>query len=198
VCAFGAPRGQGPYGITTTPRGAVYYASLAGSYVGRIDTRTGRAAVLNPPTRGQGARRVWSDSRGRIWISEWNAGKLGMFDPSRRRWREWRLLGSNPQPYAVYVDNRDIVWVSDFGANAIVRFDPRTQGFTTIRLPSSPAMCVSSLGGRTSSGAPSPVSTSWSSCGGARATDSVCGVPAVRARERPNGHLFALSSGWPQ
>jgi virginiamycin B lyase len=49
---------------------------LAGSYVGRIDIRTGRAAVLNPPTRGQGARRVWSDSRGRIWISEWNAGKL--------------------------------------------------------------------------------------------------------------------------
>ena len=146
VRVFGAPRGQGPYGITTTPLGAVYYASLAGSYVGRIDTRTGRAAVLNPPTRGQGARRVWSDSRGRIWISEWNAGKLGMYDPSRRRWREWRLPGSSPQPYAVYVDNRDIVWLSDFGANAIVRFDPRTQGFTTIRLPSSPANVRQLLG----------------------------------------------------
>jgi virginiamycin B lyase len=146
VRVFGAPRGQGPYGITTTPLGAVYYASLAGSYVGRIDTRTGRAAVLNPPTRGQGARRVWSDSRGRIWISEWNAGKLGMYDPSRRLWREWRLPGSSPQPYAVYVDNRDIVWLSDFGANAIVRFDPRTQGFTTIRLPSSPANVRQLLG----------------------------------------------------
>jgi virginiamycin B lyase len=146
VRVFGAPRGQGPYGITTTPLGAVYYASLAGSYVGRIDTRTGRAAVLNPPTRGQGARRVWSDSRGRIWISEWNAGKLGMDDPSRRLWREWRLPGSSPQPYAVYVDNRDIVWLSDFGANAIVRFDPRTQGFTTIRLPSSPANVRQLLG----------------------------------------------------
>ncbi|HET6642969.1 MAG TPA: hypothetical protein VFG93_06810, partial [Gaiellaceae bacterium] len=78
---FAAPRGTGPYGITTTPRGAVYYASLAGSYVGRIDVRTGRATVLRPPTRNQGARRVWSDSRGRIWVSEWNAGKLGMYDP---------------------------------------------------------------------------------------------------------------------
>jgi virginiamycin B lyase len=143
---FGAPRGQGPYGITVTPRGGVYFASLAGSYVGRIDTRTGRVTVLNPPTRGQGARRVWSDSRGRIWVSEWNAGKLGVYDPARRRWGEWRLPGRNPQPYAVYVDNRDLIWLSDFGANALVLFDPRTRRFTTIRLPSSPANVRQLLG----------------------------------------------------
>jgi virginiamycin B lyase len=146
VRIYGAPRGQGPYGITTTPRGGVYFASLAGSYVGRIDTRTGKVTVLNPPTRGQGARRVWSDSRARIWVSEWNAGKLGVYDPTRRRWGEWRLPGPNPQPYAVYVDNRDLVWLSDFGSNALVRFDPRTQRFTTVRLPSSPANVRQLLG----------------------------------------------------
>src|SRR5918992_1690408 len=145
---FAAPGGRGPYGITVTPAGAVYYASLAGSYIGRIDRRTGRAAVLQPPTRGQGARRVWSDSRGRIWVSEWNAGKLGMYEPARRRWREWRLPGRGPQPYAVYVDERDIVWLTDFAGNAFVRFDPRTQRFTTIRLPSSPANVRQLLGRR--------------------------------------------------
>ena len=148
VRVFSAPRGVGPYGITTTPRGAVYYASLAGSYVGRIDIRTGKATVLRPPTAGQGARRVWSDSRGRIWVSEWNAAKVGMYDPGTRRWREWRLPGRDPQPYAVYVDERDAVWLSDFGANAVVRFDPRTQRFTTIRLPSSPANVRQLLGRR--------------------------------------------------
>ena len=146
VRVFAAPGGQGPYGITTTPGGAVYYASLAGSYVGRINVRTGKVTVLRPPTRGQGARRVWSDSRGRIWVSEWNAAKLGMYDPARRRWREWRLPGRNPQPYSVYVDERDMVWLSDFGANALVRFDPRTQRFATIRLPSSPANVRQMLG----------------------------------------------------
>src|SRR5678816_829053 len=60
---FAAPRGTGPYGITTTPRGAVYYASLAGSYFGRIDVRTGRATVLRPPTRNQGARPVRTSMR---------------------------------------------------------------------------------------------------------------------------------------
>jgi virginiamycin B lyase len=145
---FRAPRGYGPYGITTTPGGAVYYASLAGSYLGRIDVRTGTATVLEPPTRGQGARRAWSDSRGRIWISEWNAGKLGRYDPAARRWREWRLPGRSAQPYAIYVDDRDFVWLSDFGANALVRFDPRTSRFTTVRLPSAGAAVRQLLGRR--------------------------------------------------
>ena len=76
-----APRGERPVRDHDDPVGDVYYASLAGSYLGRIDLRTGEATVLEPPTPGQGARRAWSDSRGRIWISEWNAGKVGMYDP---------------------------------------------------------------------------------------------------------------------
>ena len=139
VKVFRAPRGAGPYGITATPAGGVYYASLAGSYLGRIDVRTGRAAVLRPPTAGQGARRAWSDSRGRVWVSEWNVGKVARYDPRSRRWREWRLPGASPMPYAVFVDDRDKVWLTDFGSDALVRFDPSTQRFTTVDLPSSGA-----------------------------------------------------------
>ena len=145
---FQAPRGAGPYGITAARDGFVYYASLAGSYLGRIDPKTGKATVLGPPTRGQGARRAWADSRGRVWISEWNAGKVGMYDPATGRWREWRLPGTSPRPYSVYVDDRDIVWLTDFGSNAIVRFDPRTQRFRSIRLPSAAAAVRQQLGRR--------------------------------------------------
>lgn len=147
VRVFKAPRGTGPYGITTTPSGGVYFASLAGSYLGRIDVRTGRATVLRPPTAGQGARRAWSDSRGRVWISEWNAGKVGMYDPARKRWREWRVPGPNPMVYAVFVDDADKIWLSDFGANALVRFDPVPETFTSVELASADA-AVRQLHGR--------------------------------------------------
>jgi len=147
VRVFRAPLGAGPYGITTAPSGGVYYASLAGSHIARIDTRTGRATVLRPPTPGQGARRVWSDSAGKIWISEWNAGKVGVYDPRRRNWREWRLPGRNPMPYAVFVDELDVVWLTDFGTNAIVRFDPRTRRFRVVPLPTRDA-AVRQLHGR--------------------------------------------------
>jgi len=102
--------------------------------------------VLEPPTPGQGARRVWSDSKGRIWVSEWNAGQVAVYDPATGAWREWRLPGGSPQAYAVYVDDRDIVWLSDFGSNALVSFDPAAETFEVFLLPSSPANVRQILG----------------------------------------------------
>ncbi len=66
---FDDPDGRGPYGIAATPAGEIWYASLAGSHIAHIDRSTGEAQVVEPPTSGQGARRVWSDSTGRIWVS---------------------------------------------------------------------------------------------------------------------------------
>jgi virginiamycin B lyase len=124
-----SPRGSGPYGITTTPRGEVYYASLAGNHIARVDVETGEATVIEPPTKSQGARRVWSDSRGRIWVSYWNTGQVGMYDPAAKSWREWKLPGASPQAYSVWVDPDDNVWLTEWSANAIVRFDPKTERF---------------------------------------------------------------------
>jgi virginiamycin B lyase len=143
---FDAPGGRGPYGITATPGGEIYFASLAGSYVGRINTATGEITVLEPPTAGQGARRVWSDSAGRIWVSEWNAGQVSVFDPSVEEWQTWPLPGDAPQTYAVYVDETNKVWLSDFGANALVRFDPETEAFEPFPLPDSPGEVRQILG----------------------------------------------------
>jgi virginiamycin B lyase len=138
VEVFESPGGRGPYGITVTPDGAVYYASLAGSHIARIDPTTAEASVLEPPTAGQGSRRVWSDSRGRIWSSQWNAGQVAVYDPATSAWREWRLPGDDPQAYAVYVDERDRVWLSDFGADSLVVFDPLTEAFRSVPLPGEP------------------------------------------------------------
>jgi len=124
-----APRGRGPYGIAATPGGDVYYASLAGSHIARIDTETGEATIIEPPTRDQGARRVWPDSQGRIWVSYWNTGHVGMYDPVAKSWREWKLPGERPRAYSVWVDASDKVWLTEWTSNAIVRFDPVSQKF---------------------------------------------------------------------
>ena len=124
-----APRGAGPYGIAATPAGDVYFVSLAGNYLARIDIATGKATVIDPPTPRQGARRVWSDSQGRLWVSYWNTGQVGMYDPALGRWREWKLPGSGPQAYSVWVDAADKVWLTEWSANTILRFDPATERF---------------------------------------------------------------------
>jgi virginiamycin B lyase len=146
VEVFDAPKGPGPYGIAATPNGIVYYASLAGSHIARLDPNTGAATVIDPPTRNQGARRVWADSKGSVWVSEWNAGQLGRYDPVAGSWKEWRLPGKNPAAYAVYVDDQDKVWLSDFGANSLVRFDPVTEKFEFFPLPTPNAQVRQLLG----------------------------------------------------
>lgn len=127
---FAAPRGTGPYGITYSIRGGVYYASLAGSHIAHVvgEGAAFRAEPIDPPTPRQGARRVWSDSKGAIWVSEWNAGQVARYDAATG-WKEWKLPGARPQAYAVFVDDRDIVWLSEWSASAIVRFDPATERF---------------------------------------------------------------------
>ena len=130
-----SPRGRGPYGICGTPSGDVWWCSLAGSFIARIDRKTGDSVVVEPPTASQGARRVWSDSRGRIWVSEWNSGNLSLHDPATSTWKTWKLPGDKPRAYAVYVDEHDTAWVADWGGNAVFSFDAPSERFTRYPLP---------------------------------------------------------------
>jgi virginiamycin B lyase len=142
-----APKGVGPYGITATSDGAIYYVSLAGSFLGKPDLDTGKTTVIEPKSTGVGTRRVWSDSKGRLWVSEWNAGNLSVYDPASQSWQVYKLPGEAPHAYAVYVDGKDKVWLSDFGANAVLKFDPETKSFASF--PSDkPDAAVRQLNGR--------------------------------------------------
>jgi virginiamycin B lyase len=90
--------------MTATPKGDIWFVSFAKSYLASVDLETGTASLVEPPTKDSGTRRVWSDSRGRLWVSEWNSGNLTLFDPEPRSWKEWKLPGPKPQAYAVWVD----------------------------------------------------------------------------------------------
>ena len=136
---FDAPRGRGPYGIQSTPDGTVYFASLAGSYVGRIDAATNKVQVIEPPTPDQGARRVWPDSKGMVWVAEWNSGNLSRYDPKSGAWKSWKAPGERPRVYAVYVDETDRPWVSEWDKQLMLRFDPVTEKWDSFASPSGTA-----------------------------------------------------------
>jgi virginiamycin B lyase len=148
VDAWKAPKGVGPYGITTTPNGDVWYASLAGDHIAKIDTVSGDALMVQPPKAGVGPRRIWSDSKGLLWVSFWNTGEIGRYDPLNKTWKVWALPKSKGGTYAIFVDDKDKVWVSDFDANAIHRFDPVTERFDTFMSTKSNASVRQLLGRR--------------------------------------------------
>lgn len=142
------PEGRGPYGIDDTPDGEIWYVSLAGSHLAKIDRATGQVALIEPPHEGAGLRRVWADSRGDLWITGWNSGKLYRYSPSAEAWTTFDLPGEKPQAYAVYVDARDDVWVTDFTSNNTLVFDIATEKWVATIPGSGPNAAVRQILGR--------------------------------------------------
>src|SRR5436305_2843272 len=52
VDAWKAPKGYGPYGITSTPAGEIWFVSLAGDYLAKVDSASGAVTIVEPPTPG--------------------------------------------------------------------------------------------------------------------------------------------------
>ena len=116
----------------------------------------------SPTTPDQGARRVWSDSKGHLWVSEWNSGNVSVHNPDDGSWRTWRLPGQRPRTYSVYVDDKDKVWLTDFGAQrdrALRSGDGEVQRRS--RATSRTPMCARWTASRARPGAASPAPTGW-------------------------------------
>ena len=132
IKVYPAPNGFGPYGITTTPSGEVWYTNLAAAHIARINTSTGKvdAVIPIPDSSSQGSRRIWSDSKGNLWITAWGNGTLYRYNHGSRQWASFKLPGLGPRGYSTYVDGDDNVWISDFGTNSILMFDTKETSFT--------------------------------------------------------------------
>ena len=47
--------------------------------------------MVPPPKPGVGPRRIWSDSKGLLWVSFWHTGEVGRYDPTGKTWKVWAL-----------------------------------------------------------------------------------------------------------
>jgi virginiamycin B lyase len=142
------PEGRGPYGIDASPDGEIWYVSLAGSHLAKVNRADGSVILIEPPHENAGLRRVWADSKGDLWITGWNSGKLYRYRPARGQWTTFDLPGEKPQAYAVYVDPRDNVWVSDFASNNTLVFDSASEKFVATVPGSGPNAQVRQILGR--------------------------------------------------
>ena len=142
-----APKGLGPYGSPSHRLATFTTCRLQAISSASPTWKQAETTVIEPKTKEAGTRRVWSDSKGRLRVSEWNAGNISVYDPAAKTWTIHRLPGGEPHAYAVYVDDKDKVWLSDFNANAILSFNPQSEVFESF--PSNKAdAAVRQLNGR--------------------------------------------------
>jgi virginiamycin B lyase len=79
-----------------------------------------------PPTKTGFPRRIVTADDGTIWFAEFQAGKIGQFDPKEERFKEFPLPGPKATPYALGIDTEHKVWYSSEWMDVLGRLDPAT------------------------------------------------------------------------
>ena len=128
-----------PYGIDINPLdGSVWYTTLYGNMIGRIDPETFKVQEWEPPVFGP--RRARFDKQGGFWIPGFGDGKITRLDTRSMKYETYTIPtltdGAVESPYALAVDPKtQDVWVSANMSDRIFRFVPTTKKWTAYPLP---------------------------------------------------------------
>lgn len=77
------------YDVKEDRAGNIWFTRPDTSRIGMVDWKTLKVSLWTPPTPGCFPRRLDIASDGSVWFGEFNAGKMGRFDPSTGRTVEY-------------------------------------------------------------------------------------------------------------
>jgi virginiamycin B lyase len=88
------------------------------------------------PTSNSAPHDIIVDERnGIVWFTEYNAAKIGSFDPKTNEFKEYETTTPGSGPYAIWVDIFDNVWFSMTGAFKVGKLDQSTNTIQEYELP---------------------------------------------------------------
>ena len=124
------------YGLDADAEGNVYLASLRSDNIGEVNAKTGEFKIYPTPTPKSGPRRGNVDLQGRYWFGEYFAGKIGMFDPKTKQFKEWTISPAPySNPYDAIADRNGEVWAGGEFTDNIYRLNPTNGETTSYLLP---------------------------------------------------------------
>ncbi len=125
------------YGISLDKEGNAWFAELlTNGKIGRVNAKTGEVKKWALPTvTGRPRRIVYNDADDTVWFAEFDAGKLGRFNPKDESIQEYQLPGPQATPYALAVDRDGMVWYSSEKMDVVGRLDPASGRVTEYPTP---------------------------------------------------------------
>ena len=117
--------------------GDVWFTRLFGSKLGKIDGKTMKVTMWDPPTPNAGPRRMEIAPDGMIWTDEYNVGKIASFDPKTEKFKEYTLPGPGAEvtPYALGMDADGYLWYNSNNMDVMGRFNTKTGEVTEYPFP---------------------------------------------------------------
>lgn len=137
--AYKEDRIRAPYGIDISPLdGSVWYTTLYGNMIGRIDPVTYKVQEWQPPVYSP--RRARFDRDGGYWIPGYGDGKITRLDTKTMKYQTYTIPvlteGAVESPYALAVDPKtQAVWITANMSDRMFRFEPATKRWTAYPLP---------------------------------------------------------------
>lgn len=138
------PKNAGIYDMDTDSKGRTILNIWREGKIGVFDPKTEDYKTYQLPTAMSGPRRGQIDDQNRLWVAQFYAGQVAMFDADTGEMKEYPLINGAkpftapyPEPYATSVDNKNgFVWTNDFSSSRIYRLDIATGRMTEYMTPS--------------------------------------------------------------
>lgn len=128
------------YGLQIDGEDRLWSTQLAANTLIRHDIRSGESRLYPMPDANTGPRRNAIGLDGKVWIPEFNTGRLTSFDPATETFETFDTGVGAAGIYDVAVDPRSgDVWLAASLASELIRFDLRRKVFVHYPLPTEPA-----------------------------------------------------------
>jgi virginiamycin B lyase len=128
------------HGITIDRKGRVYYADIAGGFLGELNPATGefkRHSTTGDPDESM--VQIVVDSKDNVWMGLISGNKLGKLDAATREVTLWDWPTPDTNPYGLIAARDDTIYTAGISKHMIVRFDPGTETFTEYPTPAQPS-----------------------------------------------------------
>lgn len=125
---------RGPYALVTGRNGTLWFTAMGDAALVRVRTRDGSLERFPLGVPGW-PRRLAVDARGRVWYTNYPAGRLGRLDPRTGEVEEMELVRSPAEPYGIAVEPSGRVWFNERRNGRMLGYDPLTDEFRPLTLP---------------------------------------------------------------
>jgi virginiamycin B lyase len=138
------PKAKGkplPYGMNIDGKDRLFSSQLAANTLARYDIPTGEARLYEMPGSNVGPRRMAIGRDGKIWIPEYNTGRVTSFDPETEAFDTIDLGVGTAGIYDAAVNGKTgELWLTGSLDTSLWHVDPETKATARIPLPTEPAL----------------------------------------------------------
>ena len=124
------------YGVASDSKNNFYGLNLNGTYIIKMDAKTGNITPYATPTPDAGPRRGHMDAEDRLWFAEFRGNKIGMLDTKAGKFTEWPVPTAWTNVYDAISDKAGYAWAGGMNNDQVVRVNTKTGETTEYLLPS--------------------------------------------------------------